>query len=72
MYKEEDRMQAFRNSWCDHKRPTAQEMVYVDFYYKKYDDHVCCFYCEGRLFKWKAYDNPGTSMQNDFLYVKTY
>ena len=26
--------------------------------HKKYGDRVCCFYCGGRLFQWKAYDNP--------------
>ena len=58
MCREEDRMETFRNSWCDQKRPTAQEMVNAGFYYKKYGDRVCCFYCEGRSFQWKAYDNP--------------
>ena len=41
--KEEDRMETFRNSWCNQKRPTSQEMVNAGFYYKKYDDRVCCF-----------------------------
>ena len=58
MCREEDRMETFRNSWCDQKRPTAQEMVNAGFCYKKYGDRVCCFYCGGRLFQWKAYDNP--------------
>ena len=58
MCREEDWMETFRNSWCDQKRPTAQEMVDAGFYYKKYGDCVCCFYCGERLFQWKAYDNP--------------
>ena len=58
MCREVDRMETFCNSWCDQNRPTAQEMVDADFYYKKYGDRVCCFYCEGQLFQWKAYDNP--------------
>ena len=33
-------------------------MVNTAFYYKKYGHPVCCFYCGGRLFQWKAYDNP--------------
>ena len=33
-------------------------MFNAGFYYKKYGDRVCCFYCGGRLFQWKGYDNP--------------
>ena len=51
MCREEDRMETFHNSWCDQKRPTAQEMVDAGFYCKKYGDRVCYFYCGGRLFQ---------------------
>ena len=47
MCREEDRMETFHNSWCDQKCPTAQELVNAGFYYKKYGDRVCCFYCGG-------------------------
>ena len=30
--REEDQMETFRNSWCDQKRPTAQEMVNAGFF----------------------------------------
>ena len=70
--REEDWMETFRNLWCDQKQPTAQKMVNAGFYYKKYSNRVCCFYCGGRLFQWKAYDNLGTSMQNGFLCVSMY
>ena len=51
-------METFRNSLCNQKRPADQEMVHEGFYYKRYGDCVCCFYCEGQPFQWKPYDNP--------------
>ena len=72
MCREEDRMETFRNSWCDQKRPTAQEMVNSVFTIKNMVIVFAVFIVEVDYFNGKPTTTLDTSMQNGFLCVNTY
>ena len=65
-------METFRNSWCDQKRPTAQEMVDVAFTIKNTVIVFAAFIVEDYYFNGKLTTILGTNMHNGFLCVSTY